>query len=720
MVPLNEDSAFYGLAAEMATVCQAISQSSTPAIADGLLKAIWEVPGEQNRTVDCTTPNPALLELENLMIRELFSLPFVYRPLDEPTAIRILVLHPGNPCEPLRGTIHHTIVTSGRSYEAVSYTWGDSSTPRSILLHGCQMPLTESLFNALVRLRYPSRDRKLWADGLCINQADNKEKSLQVALMPQIYTYAAKVLVHLGVEADGSELLPELLESLGKVGSARIREQKPTTLPEALLFNGLPPLDDTVWKALVAFLCRPWFLRVWIIQEVVLARDIRFFCGDWELRWGLLADLAETFDLVIANNHHLVWTHDFQNAQHAAMSLGLVLAFHLTRSAVASRLEFLRRDIESIPPTTSQKKHIESLAQDLIVKREFVVQSCRVHRKLYLTIERSILAFDEIKPSLTPILKLLGIFPRNSATKPQDRLYALIGLAADINLEEFPPDYDETEAQTNARFGRKLVEKGQGMDLLFHATKMSTELRNLATPSWVPVWTPRRSMRDHWLKLGWAYHQYSGGFDGRVNSTSYVSLADGAPDVLKVTGFCVDRLETVVKLYDDLTEYKVSTFPEASNKFFQRTEEVINRDFYITGETWPETLCRTLIADHTNEIGNSFSEALQQYMESRSFFARPPQDRHGKSMNSWARAWFDLMPDYALCKMTKGYVGLVPQATNPTDEVFMLRGSDLPFVLRPMPLLSGLYRFVGGCYVHGLMKGEARKLEQTQSSIFLF
>jgi hypothetical protein len=38
-----------------------------------------------------------------------------------------------------------------------------------------------------------------------------------VALMPKIYTYVGKVPVLLGWEADGSELLPELLEKLGKV-----------------------------------------------------------------------------------------------------------------------------------------------------------------------------------------------------------------------------------------------------------------------------------------------------------------------------------------------------------------------------------------------------------------------------------------------------------------------------------------------------------------------
>ncbi|KAE9369753.1 HET-domain-containing protein [Stipitochalara longipes BDJ] len=695
---LIEDSAFYGFAASIAEICRAISQSSSPATADALLKYIWDSPdspGEQKYGAEYTALDPMLLELEILMIQEFFSVPYVYRPLDGPNAIRILILHGGSPSEPLRGTLEHTVVKTGKGYQAISYTWGDSSMPCSIHLDGCRMPLTQSLFNALVHLRYPNKDRKLWADGLCINQADNKEKGIQVALMPQIYTYAGKVLVYLGMEADGSELLPELLERLGRVNPDLIQQQGVSR--EEFLSNALPPPDSGVWKALVAFLCRPWFLRVWIIQEVVLARDIRFFCGDWELRWGSLADLAEQFDFVFTSNpqnRHLVWTHDFQKAQHAAMSLGLVLAFRLTRSAVADRLEYLRRDIESIPSTTSEKSHVESLAQDLIIKREFIIKSCREHRELYNSLERSILALDSVKPSPTPILKLLGIFPHNGATKPQDRLYALIGLAADIDLDEFAPDYEENEDQTNARFGRKLVEKGQGMDLLFHATKMSVELWNLATPSWVPAWTPRRSMHSHWLKLGWAYHQYPGGFEERANSGSYVSLVEGAPNVLRVTGFCVDRFESVVKLYEDNREYGVATFQAASKKFFQRVEEVTNGDVYFTGETWSEALCRTLVAGHLDKRGSSLSEVIHQYEEAKSGFISPPQNHPTKSMNPWGSAWFRLMPEYALCKTTKGYVGLVPQATNSTDEVFMLQGSDLPFVLRPIPPLPGLYRLV--------------------------
>ena len=87
------DSIFYGLAAETVAVRQAISRSSSPATVDARLKYIMDAPDEPNPRAQATTPDPTLLGLENLMIREFFSLPFVYQPLDGRSTIRLLVLH---------------------------------------------------------------------------------------------------------------------------------------------------------------------------------------------------------------------------------------------------------------------------------------------------------------------------------------------------------------------------------------------------------------------------------------------------------------------------------------------------------------------------------------------------------------------------------------------------------------------------------------------------
>ncbi len=61
------------------------------------------------------------------------------------------------------------------------------------------------------------------------------------------------------------------------------------------------------------------------------------------MSWFLLSDLADRFDSLCINNPQLPDTVEVYRAQHAAMSLGLILALHLSGSVVVTRLEILRR-----------------------------------------------------------------------------------------------------------------------------------------------------------------------------------------------------------------------------------------------------------------------------------------------------------------------------------------------------------------------------------------
>ncbi|CAH0025435.1 unnamed protein product [Clonostachys rhizophaga] len=57
-------------------------------------------------------------------------------------------------------------------YEALSYVWGDPLTAKEVKVDGAPHPITVNLKSALRDLRYPSRSRAIWADAICINQAD--------------------------------------------------------------------------------------------------------------------------------------------------------------------------------------------------------------------------------------------------------------------------------------------------------------------------------------------------------------------------------------------------------------------------------------------------------------------------------------------------------------------------------------------------------------------
>jgi hypothetical protein len=56
----------------------------------------------------------------------------------------------------------------------------------------------------------------------------------------------------------------------------------------------------------------------------------------------------------------------------------------------------------------------------------------------------------------------------------------------------------------------------------------------------------------------------------------------------------------------------------------------------------------------------------------------------------------------------KGYFGIGPAELEEGDEIYILAGGKLPFVLRPLPESQpDTFELVGDCYVHGIMDGEA-------------
>jgi hypothetical protein len=50
-------------------------------------------------------------------------------------------------------------------------------------------------------------------------------------------------------------------------------------------------------------------------------------------------------------------------------------------------------------------------------------------------------------------------------------------------------------------------------------------------------------------------------------------------------------------------------------------------------------------------------------------------------------------------------IGIAPLESQKSDIICIFYGCSVPVVLEPQP--NGNYRFVGECYVHGVMEGEA-------------
>lgn len=90
-------------------------------------------------------------------------------------------------------------------YETISYTWGSETndTKHTISVNGISVTIGDSLHSALSCFRDEGRYRPgsgvgLWADAICLNQADIQEKSVQVGRMRDIFAWSARSVIWLG------------------------------------------------------------------------------------------------------------------------------------------------------------------------------------------------------------------------------------------------------------------------------------------------------------------------------------------------------------------------------------------------------------------------------------------------------------------------------------------------------------------------------------------
>ena len=92
---------------------------------------------------------------------------------------------------------------------------------------GRLLKLTDSLHGALRQIRHTDQERRLWADQICINQKDMKERSQQVQFMNTIYKNASEVLVWLGPAGQGvAESAFKLISELDAIFKDGVKHKK--------------------------------------------------------------------------------------------------------------------------------------------------------------------------------------------------------------------------------------------------------------------------------------------------------------------------------------------------------------------------------------------------------------------------------------------------------------------------------------------------------------
>ena len=219
---------------------------------------------------------------------------FKYDPLPTLSTIRLVFLPIteglGIPKTLELSLIQEEISSVSKRYFALSYVWGDPVRVHTIKVNGHDFAITDNLMFFLRRERKISY--AFWIDALCIDQDNKDEKDEQIGRMRDIYQNALRVYADLGPASEDEEVEFKKMETLSKsivADSKRIDLegiQSSETAENVRLSSILvEPYDIQFWRKLGDFFGRPWWMRVWIMQEATALHPANTYllCGKIEL-----------------------------------------------------------------------------------------------------------------------------------------------------------------------------------------------------------------------------------------------------------------------------------------------------------------------------------------------------------------------------------------------------------------------------------------------------
>ncbi|KAH7395426.1 heterokaryon incompatibility protein-domain-containing protein [Cadophora sp. MPI-SDFR-AT-0126] len=216
---------------------------------------------------------------------------YEYTHIPNENTIRILTLFPGLPNTRLEGRLEFANLADSPKYEAISYVWGDPTRCDEISIDGTSLRLTQSISDALQRIRHEDKPRIVWADQVCINQDDLTERGHQVKLMGQIYQNTTRVLAWLG--RDEHNFAAPALEKFKSLEELFDDENRLKQFTEDQK-ERLKTFDGSAWRPLRRFYFLPWFTRVWVGQEAGTGAPMTLFWGEEELDWKTVIFVSGT------------------------------------------------------------------------------------------------------------------------------------------------------------------------------------------------------------------------------------------------------------------------------------------------------------------------------------------------------------------------------------------------------------------------------------------
>ncbi|KAF1996438.1 HET-domain-containing protein [Amniculicola lignicola CBS 123094] len=627
---------------------------------------------------------------------------FNYVPLSAPTSqIRLLRIPPKSPQPPTVFVVHmfHAHLSEDPKYTALSYTWGSPTPTDLIELNGQRHHTTESVFVVLHELQRENEDVVVWIDALCINQQDDIEKTDQVQLMRQIYKTAQEVVVWLGPSTPytdstmqetrklGEQLLDMGLWDLTAADCETWELEEENTSGAANTKNNVIRLfeehmrrqnsgDYAFWWIMSDLGERRWFRRMWCIQECANAEVAIFRCGKEEV--------------------------DFRVYWAVSLYMSTFINYALLRPTgndiTDNQMLWLTGKIQETFPTEMigiRRKRLMGHQHDL---RSLLYSSNAVH----------------------------GSNLRIECTDPRDRVYALLGIAADAVSETIVADYTRTLDEAYIATARALLNNGH--DDVLSLCGIRTLCPDL--PSWVPDWSSL-------LRWPWSvWHSqlmFSAGYNSNP-SAPYVAFkphtaTPSRPDELRLEGKVIDTLKDVGTVWsvgiDDPFDYTAATalFNDISTYLSQSPR-------YAPSER-QEGEWRILVGDiesHGMNIQRAAAdgpmkkgvEVMKHFAEhySKGTVADMEYIKANRGVMSAVSGRMQSMYDARLFSSETGWVGLCPMNGVPGDSIVLFLGARVPYLIRKVEG-GEKWKLIGECHVYGIMDGEYMKEEPVFEPIIL-
>ncbi|MCJ1451337.1 hypothetical protein MMC28_001673 [Mycoblastus sanguinarius] len=675
--------------------------------------------GRKNRKRHASRPADAAEDV--FKESELYD--YVHCPLVHEGDIRVLTIRQGSNKQPIECWLKTHSLTDGQehaTYEALSYHWGTDEPTLTIKIYTGGFPqdfmVRPNLLSALQQLRLPHSPRTLWIDAICINQKDTDEQNHQVSLMAKVYSRATNVCVWLGESSKDSDLALNFISRIVNLDDF-----------DRLVVDRRTPEE---WAALSSLMKREWFSRRWVVQEIALAKRATLYCGEDYVGWADFADAVSLFE--------------------AAESEGRVISKSLMRSDLYNHIPDFFGEIKFLGATrlvdaTSNlfRKSTDGQVLERLLSLEALIsnlaafQASRAHDIIYAVLQLA----KGVKISAKP--------KSDSTDVPENEL------PSSSVPTELPQKEHDLAKHAAAKF-RQAADEGRWyidydrpffevcQHFLSSTIKSSKSLDIICRP-WIPEEADLGGDRPSWL-LTTSQTAYGRSPDGnfrRKNADTLVGTpglgkrnynASGPTKVTEkwrfgegskarsmyVEGFIIDSIPMKGK-----NQYAAGKFPSAADG--------IILDKWLTAGGWsdtsalpPDPFWRTLVADRGPNGLNpppfyprACKAALNQSVKG-GHISTNTLVHNGKSsvVAKFLRRVQEVIWMRRLVITEHQLLGLVPEETKKYDLICILYGCSVPVVLRKLedPATSEEYfEFVGECYVHGIMDGEAFALQRKRS-----